>query len=119
MVTPEQIDAWARGIGLPRCVGEEFVAQYSRLPQSIPELENWGNSTGRRNPSTGVWTCKGIIAVPPTPPPPPATTPPPAATPSGNGTNGGTGPGTGFDPIAWVKANPIPAAIIAFLLLRR
>ena len=51
------IQAWSSGIGLPTCIGQAFCAAYGRLPQSLSELVNWGNSSGYRNPSNGVWTC--------------------------------------------------------------
>lgn len=54
--TPDQIAAWARGIGLPQCLGEEFVAQYGRLPQTLDEFVGWGNRTGHRH-SDGTWSC--------------------------------------------------------------
>src|SRR5262245_26203151 len=52
------IETWARGIVLPTCVGIGFVNQNGYLPRNIPELESWGNATGRRNPATGAWTCR-------------------------------------------------------------
>lgn len=109
-VTPDQITAWANGIGLARCVGEEFVQQFGRLPNSIPELEQWGDSTGRR--ASGNWTCLGSGGgTGPTPIPP--------GTPPG-GIPGIGGGGDMFGQItAFVKANPIPSAIVAYLLFFR
>jgi hypothetical protein len=57
-VPMSDIDTWARGIVLPTCVGIGFVNTNGYLPRNIPELEGWGNATGRRNPSTGAWTCR-------------------------------------------------------------
>lgn len=51
------VHAWAVGIGLPDCVGQEFCAQFGRLPATISELDNWGTSTGRKT-ATG-WKCLG------------------------------------------------------------
>ncbi len=106
-VSPEQIAAWARGIGLAQCVGEEFVQQFGRLPNSEDDLNSWGNSTGRRS-STGSWTCKGSA---PAPGPGPAPGPTP-------GLPGGSGDIFG-QIISLVKANPIPAAVVGYLLLSR
>jgi hypothetical protein len=64
MVPMTTIEQWARGIGLATCVGVAFVNERGRLPQSIPELEQWGNATGRRNPATLEWTCRAEDATP-------------------------------------------------------
>lgn len=64
-----EIQSWARGIGLPDCIGAEYCAEFGHLPQTLNALVDWGNSTGRRNPSNGVWTC---IPLTPTPSPPPS-----------------------------------------------
>lgn len=51
------VHAWAVGIGLPDCIGQEFCNQFGHLPASISELDNWGSSTGRKT-ATG-WACLG------------------------------------------------------------
>ncbi|MBI4348824.1 MAG: hypothetical protein HY553_18440 [Elusimicrobia bacterium] len=56
--TPEGIRCWSQGIGLPDCVGRQFCGEHGHLPRSLPELVDWGNDTGRRNPATQVWTCR-------------------------------------------------------------
>ncbi|MBI4424349.1 MAG: hypothetical protein HY554_11505 [Elusimicrobia bacterium] len=49
---------WTRNMGIHACVGDAFCAQFGRLPQSLPELEQWGNGTGRRNARNKEWTCR-------------------------------------------------------------
>lgn len=54
--TAAQIQAWAASIGLPACIGQAFVNQYSRLPGTIGELDSWGTSSGHKH-SDGSWHC--------------------------------------------------------------
>ena len=56
MVSNEQIQAWANGLQLPRCIGDDFVGEHGRLPESTAELCAWANTTGRRTPD-GQWHC--------------------------------------------------------------
>lgn len=55
------VQVWANGIQLPTCVGTSFCGAYGRLPQSIPELTDWGTKAGYRNAS-GAWSCGGTGA---------------------------------------------------------
>lgn len=56
--TAAGIRCWSQGIGLPDCVGQQFCGDHGYLPRSLPELVDWGNRTGRRNPADKVWTCR-------------------------------------------------------------
>lgn len=109
MATNKQIEDWARAIGLPACIGYEFVAQYGRLPANIPELENWGRQTGRARADG--WHCLGMPSPSPAPSPAPSPMPGP-----GQPVPGTPGAG-GFldDAINWVTQNPLPAAMIVVL----
>lgn len=49
------ISNWAKGIKLPTCIGAAFCAQYGRLPNSIDELNSWGDASGYHHGAT--WTC--------------------------------------------------------------
>lgn len=106
--------AWANGIGLAKCIADEFCAQYGRLPASIAELDSWGNSTGRR--TAAGWVCLGTS-------PPAGNGTPVPGTPSIPTPSTPTIPGTGGDifnqALAWAKANPIPTAVIALFLIFR
>ena len=50
------IQAWAAGISLPVCVGQAFCTDHGRLPQSIQELNSWGDANGMHK-SDGSWVC--------------------------------------------------------------
>ncbi len=69
--TEAEIWGWANAVGVPTCVGDEFVGAYGRLPQSIPELVNWGDSVGIRDPNSGNWSgnCAPSLSSPQAPPP--------------------------------------------------
>ncbi|MDE3076196.1 MAG: hypothetical protein KGJ86_12280 [Chloroflexota bacterium] len=63
--TEAEILGWAQGIGLPVCIGDEFAGDHGgRLPQSLDELDSWGNNKGLRNPSTTAWSCSPSLAAP-------------------------------------------------------
>ena len=63
--TPAMVWEWARNVGIPACIGDEFIGSHgNRLPTSVDELDSWGNAAGLRNTSTGAWSC-----VPNLPPP--------------------------------------------------
>lgn len=56
--TASQIATWSANIGIQEtCVGHAFVKQFGRLPNSIAELDTWGDSTGRHNAASGAWSC--------------------------------------------------------------
>ncbi len=55
-VTAAQKASWAASIGLPVCIADAFVAQKGRLPATLDELDQWGNSTGHRH-ADGSWSC--------------------------------------------------------------
>lgn len=110
MATAKQIEDWARAIGLPACIGYEFVAQYGRLPANIPELENWGRQTGRARADG--WHCLGMPS--PSPAPSPAPSPMP-----GPGQPVPDTPATDdvfANIVDWVQRNPIPTVVIVLLL---
>ncbi|MDE3075806.1 MAG: IPT/TIG domain-containing protein, partial [Chloroflexota bacterium] len=66
--TSAEVWAWSIGIGLPPCIGDEFVGDHGgRLPQTLDELNGWGNSTGLRD-SGGNWHCSPTLAAPQSPP---------------------------------------------------
>ena len=52
-VPMEEIERWAKGIGFPTAVGEAFVRERGRLPQTLSEFEEWLNAKGWRDPRTG------------------------------------------------------------------
>ena len=58
MVTQAQATSWAANLSIAECVGREFVEGYGRLPQSIPEINEWGSRTGRQQ-GDGSWMCFG------------------------------------------------------------
>lgn len=102
MATQAEIVIWAKGIGLSTCIGTEFNAQFGRLPNTLPELVNWGNSTGRRNQADGTWSCKG--------------------TGGGGGDGGGGGTSDIIQQITdFIKENPllVGGALVVLLLLKR
>lgn len=105
------ITQWANNIGLPVCVGELFVAENGRLPATLPELVNWGNTTGRRNPTTQVWNCGPRTGG--------ATLPGGTVTRPGTGGIGGDLGGIVQQVTGLIQQYPIPAAVVGFLLLRR
>lgn len=115
MPTPDEITTWAQGIGLARCVGQEFVDEHGYLPRTLDELVTWGNSTGRRNPGTGGWQCLGGSAPPP---PTGGGNPPPAG--GGPPMVGGNPPSVGtpsaFDLNDWIQKNPLLAVGGALLI---
>lgn len=91
MATAQEIQTWATNIGLDVCIGELFAAEHNgKLPLNNTELCQWAHSTGRRSPD-GVWICKSAMP-----------SPLPWSTLATN----------------WIKSNPIPAAVIAFVLFR-
>ncbi len=112
MASAQEIVDWSKSIGLAECVGAEFAAEHNgKLPGSIGELDNWGNGTGRRHPD-GTWACKGTT--PPGNVPGSVTGAPgvgsPSASPSGTfGLN---------QAIGWATANPIVAALLAYVVVR-
>lgn len=56
--TASSVQTWAAGIGLPVCIANGYCNENAGyLPQTLQQLENWGNNSGRRSPS-GAWTCK-------------------------------------------------------------
>ena len=68
--TPAMVWEWSRNVGLPACIGDQFVGSHGgRLPSSVAELDNWGNSVGLRDTSTTNWSCAPTLAAPgPLPP---------------------------------------------------
>ena len=66
--TEAMVWEWAHNVGLPACIGDEFVGDHGgRLPDSVQELVDWGNATGLRNPGNGDWSCVPNLAGPPQP----------------------------------------------------
>ncbi len=55
--TVAEVWQWAQNTGLPACIGDQFEGAFGRLPNSVTELESWGNSQGLRNASNGSWSC--------------------------------------------------------------
>lgn len=98
------VQAWASGIGVPACIGTAFCAKYGRLPNSVDELDSWGDSAGYRQ--GGNWTCT-----------------PSGGTGSGSGSPpSGTTPPASFSPMDWITAHPIEAglgALVVVMLVRR
>ena len=62
--TEAEVWGWAQSIGLDPCIGFQFEGVYGRLPNSIPELDSWGNSVHLRDPNTGNWSCSPQLAPP-------------------------------------------------------
>ena len=107
----EQIAAWARGVGLPYCVGEKFVTDKGHLPTTLAELVDWGNAKGWRD-SQGGWSCGGLDPGPIEGPGPTHPDPAPII-------------GGGFLDNIWaeVQKNPtlwaVGGAIVGIMVLRR
>lgn len=95
------VASWAGPMAVPTCVGTAFCAQYGRLPNSINELDTWGDATGYRVGGSS-WTCTPSANPGSGQPNDKATTPVIVAKGSGS---------IGFSGItAFVKANPVLTA---------
>lgn len=98
--TAASTQTWAAGIGLPVCVANGYCNENAGyLPQTLDQLVNWGNSSGRRN-TAGAWTCK-----------------PGDATLTGGGTIGGGTIGGGGNLIAGIPNTYLYVGVGALVLM--
>lgn len=101
-------------IELPTCIPLEFYREFGYPFPNPIALDAWGQMTGRLNPVTGVWTCKGTAGDEAVGTDAGADADTDELPPDGQGA---TVPAA-LAPLDWLKANPLVAGLLAFGVLK-